>query len=272
MLIAQFSDTHVVALPGQDQVAGVDTAQALVDALDTLDTLDRRPDALLITGDLVNTAQPQEYAALAAILARTDIPLYLVPGNHDAAAPLRRAFPEHDYLQPDGTEATDDAIQFSIAIGHIQLIALDTTIPGRHDARLCDNRLRWAEAALERAQDRPVLLALHHPPFLTGHTAFDRLPFEGKDKLEALVLRYPNIERVTCGHIHAAIQRRFGGTIASVCPSPAFTYGLVLQPKGRFTTSAEAPGFQLHQWSQEGGLVTHTRLLKPRLSAPQTIA
>jgi 3',5'-cyclic-AMP phosphodiesterase len=252
MIIAQLSDPHVVAPPGQGQLAGVDTAAALVRALTAVKDLCGQVDLVLVTGDLTNLGQRHEYSALSAILEHAPGPVRLLPGNHDDRAELRAAFPDHAYLQ--GNSAF---IQYAEDFDPLRLITLDTTIPGRHDAQLDRLRLDWLADALGDARDRPVLLAMHHPPFVTGMTAFDALPFEGKEALERLVYGHPNIERIVCGHLHRAVQKRFGGTIASVCPSTAFTYGMQLAPNSRFKPSAEPPGYQIHHWTA-GHLVTHT--------------
>lgn len=260
MLIAQLSDPHIVAPPGQGQLAGVDTAKALIAALSAIKELCGTVDLILITGDLTNLGEPDEYDALTAILAHAPGPVRLLPGNHDNRSNLRNAFPDHSYLAGD-----DGFIQYAEDAGPLRLIALDTTISGRHDAELDARRLHWLEAALDAARDHPVLLAMHHPPFETGMTAFDALPFAGRDALEVIVRGHTNIERIVCGHLHRAVQARFGGTIVSVCPSTAFTYGMQLAPGSRFKPSPEPPGYQIHHWTG-GRLVTHT------LALPATIA
>jgi 3',5'-cyclic AMP phosphodiesterase CpdA len=260
MIVAQISDPHVVAPPGQGKLAGVDTAVALERALAEIEALCGTVYMVLATGDLTNLGEPHEYEALAAILARAPGPVRLLPGNHDDRAALRAAFPDHAYLQGE-----DNFIQYAEDVGPLRLIALDTTIPGRHDAELDRPRLDWLRRALDAAKDRPVLMAMHHPPFETGMTAFDALPFAGRDDLEACLRPYSNIERIVCGHLHRAVQRQFAGTSASVCPSTAFTYGMQLAPGSRFKPSAEPPGYQIHHWTG-GRLVTHTVALPVTLT------
>jgi 3',5'-cyclic AMP phosphodiesterase CpdA len=252
MILVQLSDTHVVAPPGAGAVQGVDTAAALARALDAVEALKPRADHVLITGDLVDKRTPLEYAALASVLKRVTAPLWLVPGNHDDRTALAEAFPHLGYLRsPEGF------IQYTADLGPCRLIAADTTIPKRHDAALDTARLQWLERALADSAERPVILALHHPPFATGLAAFDALPFEGRERLEALVARFPNVERIVCGHNHRPIQCRFGGAALSVCPSTAFSYALHFEPHQGFRLSPEPPGFLVHIWNH-GRLVTHT--------------
>jgi 3',5'-cyclic AMP phosphodiesterase CpdA len=79
---------------------------------------------------------------------------------------------------------------------------------------------------------------------------------EGAQELERIVSRHPNVERIICGHLHRTIFRRFGGTIASTCPSPAHQVALDLRPDGPSAFVMEPPGFHLHEW-RDGALVTH---------------
>ena len=44
---------------------------------------------------------------------------------------------------------------------------------------------------------------------------------QGREEMARIVSRYPNVERIICGHLHRAIDVRFGGTIASTSPAPA---------------------------------------------------
>lgn len=65
------------------------------------------------------------------------------------------------------------------------------------------------------------------------------------------------MERVICGHVHRAIQVRFGGTIASICPSPAHQVALDLRPGGPAEFTFEPGSFQVHVWEPGRGLLTH---------------
>ncbi len=59
--------------------------------------LDPQPDLIVITGDLVDLGQPQEYAWLKTLLAPLHQPLVVIPGNHDEREAIRprrwRLFP-----------------------------------------------------------------------------------------------------------------------------------------------------------------------------------
>ena len=76
--------------------------------------------------------------------------------------------------------------------------------------------------------------------------------------MAGVLRRVHNIERVVCGHHHRPITVRWGGTIGSVAASTAHQVTLDLVPDGSPSTFImEPPGFHLHVWSKEAGLVTH---------------
>src|SRR5436305_11030669 len=97
-LLVQLSDTHI-RLPGQLAYRRVDTSAYLERAVAAVNRLPQAADAVIVTGDLTDFGRPEEYAQLRALLAPLRCPVYLMPGNHDDGAALRRSFPEHAELQ-----------------------------------------------------------------------------------------------------------------------------------------------------------------------------
>ncbi len=96
MLFAQISDLHIKR-PGRLAYRKVDTAAHLARCVDKLNRLRPRPDAVVLTGDLVDFGAREEYEHLRALLAPLRIPYYLVMGNHDGRDALREVFPDHAY-------------------------------------------------------------------------------------------------------------------------------------------------------------------------------
>src|SRR5438552_7380816 len=121
MLIAQFSDLHITR-PGTKVMGLVDTAQRLRDCMASLHALHPLPELLLLTGDLVDKYEPEEYGHLRELLAAITIPVYVMPGNHDRRDALRAAFPAHRYLGASG------AINYVVEQGGLRIIALDSVI------------------------------------------------------------------------------------------------------------------------------------------------
>ena len=255
MLLAQITDLHI-KLPGVLAYRKVDTAACLRACVERLNALSPRPDAVLVTGDLTDFGTTDEYRHLAACLKPLEMPVYLMVGNHDDRAALREVFDAH-YLHEGGTGS--DFVQYAFDLHDMRIIALDSQKPKESAGTLCDTRLGWLEQQLDAAGGRPVIVALHHPPFATGIGHMDDMALEAEaaSKLEVLISRYPNVERVLCGHVHRLVHKRFGGTIASIAPSTAHQVVLDLHDDAPSAFVLEPGAFALHYWTAGVGLVSH---------------
>ena len=253
MLLAQISDLHIKR-PGALAYRHVDTAAALARCVARLNALVPRPDAVVVTGDLVDHGGAEEYQHLRTLLAPLAIPFYLLVGNHDERGALRDAFAEHAWLRAGG-----EFVQYTVDIGPLRLIALDSQVPRQSAGVLCDARLGWLDAELEAARGMPVVIALHHPPFVSGigHMDGQRLDPASAERLAVIVARHGNVERVICGHVHRPMFTRFGGTVASAVPAPAHQVALDLRDDAPAAFRLEPPAFALHRYDHATGLVTH---------------
>ncbi|MBV8601158.1 MAG: phosphodiesterase, partial [Candidatus Eremiobacteraeota bacterium] len=190
------------------------------------------------------------YKRLRQVLDRLEIPLYVVPGNHDRREPFRDAFFDHPYLPNFGP------LQYVVDDYPVRLVGLDTTVDGEHGGVLDEDRLVWLDATLAEEPQKPTLIFMHHPPFRTGIRSMDALGFKGVEAFGEVVERNPQIERIVSGHIHRAMQVRWHGTIASTAPSTAYQFVLELRDRNPLGITREPPGFALHVW-QDGRIVTH---------------
>lgn len=251
MLIAHITDPHITA-PGTLLLGIVDTASALERAVAALNRLDPSPEVAVLTGDLVESGAPEEYAHLRALLAPLRMPVLAIPGNHDAREPMRQAFSADGYLPREGF------LNYVIDDYPLRIIGLDTLVPGEGGGMLCPDRLRWVDRTLSAARDRPTVVLMHHPPFPTGIDRMDRAGLTGSAAFAEVIRGHPQIERILCGHLHRPIESRFAGSIAGTAPSTAHQIVLDLRPQARLSFAFEPPGYQLHYWRDGVGLVTHT--------------
>ena len=241
MLIAQITDTHIKP-EGTLAYGRVDTAPYLARAVDHLLALKPRPDG----------GRPDEYRRLRDLLAPLSMPVYLIPGNHDDRDAMVAAFPDHAYLPRGGR-----FIQYVVENYPVRLVALDTLVPGRVGGLLCSERLGWLAARLAEAPARPTLIFMHHPPFATGIARMDEHGLANAAELAEVVGRHRHVQRIVCGHLHRPIQALVGGTLATTAPSTAHQVALDLEDEP-LSFTMEPPACQLHVWSPETGLITHT--------------
>lgn len=253
MLIAHITDLHI--RPRGKPAYRVSETNTLTErALDAVAALRPRPDVLVITGDLTDCGLAEEYAYLQSLLARLDLPVLVIPGNHDRRETLTASLKLAAQTVLDG-----GFVQFLADIGGVRLIGLDTLVPGQSAGALCETRLAFLENALAGADGKPVAIFMHHPPFDCGIGHMDNIRLlEGAAEFAEIVGRHPNIERVLCGHHHRPIQVRFSGTIAQIAPSVTHQVTLDLAPDGAATFHMEPPAYHLHSYRPGTGLVSHT--------------
>lgn len=256
MLIAQISDCHIEATDGPG-IGGSDPGGNLALCVAQINARDPRPDIVLATGDLVNDGSPDSYAVLRRLLAPLTMPVYLIPGNHDDRDALRSAVPDHAYLPTDG-----DVLQYVIDGHPLRLIGLDTVVPREMGGLMDAQRLAWLDARLGEAPDRPTLVFMHHPPFLTGFAIMDSMGCAGGGAMGRVIARHPQVERILCGHVHRPVQTRWNGVLACVAPSTAAQLRLGLNPDDPLSWSPEPPAYLLHYQHQETGLLTHMAVIE----------
>ena len=244
-LLVQLSDFHIGAEWAEgDPVAGLAAAVAEVSRLG------QRPDAMLVTGDLSDNATEAEYKQVRELLAPLGAPLYVLPGNHDDRAALRRHF---------GVPGSgDELVQYAADLGPLRLVVLDTALRGLNPGTLDGERLRWLDAELARSPHVPTLVAMHHPPFATGVRPWDELGGIPPAELTALaevVERHPQVRRLVSGHFHRTITGTVAGRPALVVPS-TYVQGRLDFVMQEIELADEPAGFAAHA-VLDGEVVSH---------------
>ncbi len=253
VLIAQISDLHIKS-PGVLAYRRVDTASALERCVAALNAFTPKPDLVVISGDLADTPMAEEYEYLKRLLTPLTLAFVGIPGNHDSRELMRVAFPRAACAFPAGP------LNQSVEIGGLDLVLLDSSVPGRPHGELDAPTLQWLEATLASSPDRPALLFLHHPPFKTGIRHMDRQFLLNAGDLAAVVKRYPRTQLIAAGHVHRAILTMFAGIPSTICPAPNHAVDLDLAELHEPSFKIEPPAFHLHTWFPGegfGSVVTH---------------
>ncbi|MFE7742525.1 metallophosphoesterase [Nocardia sp. NPDC057455] len=205
ILVAQVSDTHFDL--------GARNTQRVQRVMEFFAGLRRRPDAILVTGDITDSGKPEQYAE-AKLAFDTEIPVYALPGNHDDRAGFRTGLL--------GEPTSDAPINRTHRIGDLTVALLDSSIPGEPGGRLADETYRWLVDVLDEAPSgKPILLALHHPPAHLYSPIVDGISLADPQRLAELVAGDDRIVAVLTGHAHSAATTTFGGRPLLVGPSTA---------------------------------------------------
>ncbi|CAH1673655.1 3',5'-cyclic adenosine monophosphate phosphodiesterase CpdA [Chelatococcus asaccharovorans] len=215
--VVQITDLHLV--PSGRILRGVDPEQRLRSCLRDIERFHQDATALVITGDLVDEAEPDVYDLLHGILADYRLPpVHLTVGNHDDRRAFARVFP--------GDVVSDTGFaNKAVALGNYLGILIDTWEFGTHAGALCADRLSWLTATLA-ADDRPVVLFMHHVPFNVGLKWLDRLPMKNDvDLARALEPFRSRIRHLFFGHLHRNVSGTWMGYPFTVSASAAVHHG-----------------------------------------------
>lgn len=252
MLIAQISDTHIAG-QGKKAYGVAPTAQSLEQCVTHINRLTMKPDLALVTGDICYSGTLEEARHAAQLLEALDCPFYVIPGNHDDRDTLWSAF--NGTACPSRHEAFFNYVVEGYAI---RLIGLDSLLPGQPGGEICPARASWLEHQLAMYPTTPTIIFMHHPPVRCGVLETDQDGFIGTDLLGDVVERYQNIERIVCGHVHLVAHARWRGTVVSTAPSMGMQLGLDLTMELPSEFILDRPGYQLHYWTPQRELITHT--------------
>ena len=154
MIVAQLTDSHIK--PNRRKAYGrVDTAEMLDAAVKHINAFEPPIDVVLISGDLTDRGEPEEFCALRQSLNNISIPWYVIPGNHDDRQNFLEAFADHNYL-----EDSVSFIHYKIDGYPLQLIGLDTTVDGKSHGFLPPERLEWLDGCLASEPQKPTLVSV----------------------------------------------------------------------------------------------------------------
>ena len=245
-LLVQLSDPHIGAT-----WAGGDPVEGLRAAVESVRRLPDAPHAILMSGDLADSAADGEYEVVRELLAEIGVPVFVLPGNHDDRDKLRRHF--------DLPGESGAPVQYAADLGPLRLVVLDSTRPGEVRGELDTGRLRWLDAELARSPDRPTLLALHHPPASTGIAVWDEigLPVADRRALAEVVDRHPQVRRIVAGHVHRTLTGDLAGRAVLAVPS-TYVQGRLSFNSDEIETALEPAGFAVHALL-DGELASHVQ-------------
>lgn len=252
MLIAQISDTHIVE-KGRKTLGVAPMEDNLIQVIAHINQLDPKPSVVLLTGDVTDNGRISETSNAARLLEALQCPYFIIPGNHDDRDAVWSEF--------GGTACpsrTGEFINYAVETYDVRLIGMDSTMTNGPGGELCDARLAWLDQCLSEHPLQPTIIFMHHPPVKCGVLETDVDGFIGADKLGDIVEKYPCIERILCGHIHLPTHARFHGSVVSTAPGTGMRLGLDLTMTKESEFFLEAPGYQLHHWTESKNLITHT--------------
>ncbi|MDZ7853674.1 MAG: phosphodiesterase [Halomonas sp.] len=244
MRLAQITDFHLKADSAVRARAGFPLRQleAVVDAVNR-----QRPELVLVTGDISQDETAASYRLAEQALSRLDAPWYWLPGNHDQPALMEECRELYDELD----------------LGRWRVLQLDTHVSGQPHGELGEKALGELATRLA-ADDRPTLLAMHHPPLPVGSAWLDEIGLADGEAFWRVVAPHRQVKAVFFGHVHQAfhgVQVLVDREVSAYgCPS---TVDPFLPGSSTFALDEAArPGYRLIELS-EGELETWIKRIDP---------
>lgn len=216
----------------------------------------RPVDVVLVTGDLADHGAESEYAEVAAEL-ELDVPVLMLPGNHDVSGPLRAGLTAYVESSGDG-----HPVHQVRDVAGARFVLLDTSVPGEDHGLLSAESLEWLSAVLAEPVTGPLFVAFHHPPNELQHPVLDQWILQSPDGFEA-VLRDKPITALLAGHVHNGVSTTFAGFPLLVAPGIRSTAPLPFEPAAAagLVDVTAPPGLALHIAAPGQPLVTVYRQL-----------
>ncbi|MBJ3783679.1 metallophosphoesterase [Devosia sediminis] len=237
MIVAQISDIHA------------DGSERAIERLDKVLEWLRplRPDALIVSGDLCEADFETEYPRVRKRLEKLGAPYFVVPGNVDDHAEMRRAFGDRFAW------TSDRPLNCTGVVGDMRLIGLDVTVDGADHGDAAPV-LDWLATELAESLV-PTLIFQHQHPFPTAITGKDRnICFNGDGLAAVIEAAGETVVGFSCGHVHRPLFTTFAGRQATMAPSIKKANRLRLDDKD--SEVVEPPGLLVHHL-RDGRLVSH---------------
>jgi Icc protein len=201
--LIQITDTHILP-PGEVLYGEVDTARHLKETVQGINRMRPLPDVVMITGDLAERGDKVSYRHFIELIKPLKMPVFVLAGNHDNLKLMSEVFAATPYFP-----VSDSTFQYAIEGFPFRIIALNSNGDGTELPEFDDHRLAWLANQLDQSHE-PTLIAIHHPPMITGIELIDMGGPEWCQGLKSLLAEHDHVKLVICGHCHTDLCGRIG--------------------------------------------------------------
>lgn len=185
--VIQISDPHLYQSRDQ-RLLNVDTDASLAGVIRHIQTHEKDIDLVLATGDITQDGSVQGYERFIELTTPLAATLRGLPGNHD--------------LQENFQAAWGDLAQPVTDMGCWRLVMLDSSIPGSSAGNIASDQLEMLKHALDTADEKNVLVAVHHNPVPIGSIWLDTMMIDNGHELMGILQQFPNVRGLIWGHVH----------------------------------------------------------------------
>jgi 3',5'-cyclic AMP phosphodiesterase CpdA len=205
--LIQLSDLHLVP-PGKLTSKVLDTNSILEE---TINEILRKKDyfgkieGLVVTGDVSDDGSIESYLSAHEKLTKLNVPVLVIPGNHDLRNPMREVFNEH-------VEFSTKSSQFDWVFKYEEtvIVGLDSLVEGENFGFLEKTSLEFLSNQLSIHNGSDIVLLIHHPPIKTGIYFMDKIGLTNSSDLSECLKATNRPVRILCGHVHGVYHGLLG--------------------------------------------------------------
>ncbi|EHJ91224.1 phosphodiesterase [Vreelandella boliviensis] len=232
MRVVQITDAHLYADTEARSRAGIPWRQ-FQHVLGAV--VAEKPDIVLFTGDISQDESAASYALAVQAMDQLPCPWYWLPGNHDQPELMAAERPLVDQVDMGGAE-----------IDAWRILLLNTQVEGKPHGELGSERLAKLAEQLEK-DDRPTLIAMHHPPVDVGAVWMDAIGLQDREAFWELLSKHPHVKIILFGHVHQAYaeHRRLGEATIDVYGCPAMADQFLPSAEQFAIDEASRPGYRI---------------------------
>ncbi|WP_321377047.1 metallophosphoesterase [Rhizobium sp.] len=240
MLLAQISDIHA-----SEKTDNLGRLRAVAEWL-----LSIRPDAIVVTGDLIDDHWVNGYREIETLLAQHECPLSIIPGNSDDPSIMRQILGHLDCWNHAS------ALHTTRTLGSLRIVGVDTRVDGKAHGDIISH-LGWLSENLDlgSSASEATIMFTHHHLFPTGIDPIDKAMCLGADQFEQFIDDRTSRPIAICsGHVHRSMFSTIANVPSYICGSICAANPPILDD-GRNPPVTDPPAIMLHDF-RSGRLVS----------------
>ncbi len=235
--LLHITDSHLHAA-AQSRMRGVRTADTFAAVMDHAMQHADPPDAILATGDLVQDETRAGYERLRDTLAPLGLPVYCVPGNHDAPTAMA------EILSGEPFQICGEVVRDNWC-----LILLNSYTLGDDGGRLAKTEIARLRQILVDTQADHCLVCVHHHPVPMGSRWLDGVALRNGDEMLEIIDAAAQVRGVLWGHVHQASDRQRQNVRMMSTPSTCVQW---LPNSDSFAVDSRPPGYRWLDLNENG--------------------
>ena len=240
--LAFITDQHISL--GVDNALGVDTKARFLGLLDLI--REKKYNGIILGGDLCYMhGDIPSYEWIYESLQPLQIPVCVIPGNHDDPAMIACVFPCLSLNE-------EKELFYQMSWGDIEMIFLDTT-----KGFMLEKQYEWLEKKVTATNSADIWICMHHPPVLTGSRHMDgKYAFQQIEKFSQFCSAHPSKTfHIFSGHCH--LERTITKSNMHVYITPSSYVNIDPDFEEFMPLSWQKNGFRELIWPEPGTFLTN---------------